>query len=149
MSLLKDVKEAFDGDPRQFGLSFTAPTSYWYLRWFKIEQLWRYVNWINLMTYDLSVSTIHVESCHVSYCGDTVVTEAGIRQTATSAVLSMRTLTRQRSTMHSRCFGATTSLPTALISASDSMDVLMNWKVLIVADLVVLSSHLAWQAPAQ
>jgi chitinase len=51
--LLKDVKQAFDADPRQYGLSFTAPTSYWYLRWFKIEKLWRYVNWINLMTYDL------------------------------------------------------------------------------------------------
>jgi hypothetical protein len=51
--------------------------------------------------------------------------------------------------MHSRCSGATTSLPTVSISASDSMDALMNWKVLIVAGLVVLSSHLAWQAPAQ
>ncbi|OAL43395.1 hypothetical protein IQ07DRAFT_593170 [Pyrenochaeta sp. DS3sAY3a] len=60
--LLKDVKAAFDSDPRQYGLSFTAPTSYWYLRWFKIEQLWRYVNWINLMTYDLHGSWDSPES---------------------------------------------------------------------------------------
>ena len=35
------------------GLSFTAPTSYWYLRWFKIDEMHQYVDWINLMTYDL------------------------------------------------------------------------------------------------
>lgn len=37
----------------QWGLSFTAPTSYWYLRWFDIENMAKSVDWINLMTYDL------------------------------------------------------------------------------------------------
>ncbi len=35
------------------GLSFTAPTSYWYMRHFDMENLPQYVDWINLMTYDL------------------------------------------------------------------------------------------------
>lgn len=33
----------------------TAPTSYWYLRWFDIGDMMQYVNWVNLMTYDLQV----------------------------------------------------------------------------------------------
>jgi len=34
-------------------LLVTAPTSYWYLRWFPIDQMVQYTDWINLMTYDL------------------------------------------------------------------------------------------------
>jgi chitinase len=43
----------FEASASGFGLSFTAPSSYWYLRWFKIDQLQKYVNWINVMTYDM------------------------------------------------------------------------------------------------
>jgi chitinase len=35
------------------GLSFTAPTSYWYLQHFQLDQMYQFVNWINLMSYDL------------------------------------------------------------------------------------------------
>jgi chitinase len=51
--LLQTLQFLFDTTDSKFGLSFTAPTSYWYLRWFKIDQMHKYVNWINLMTYDL------------------------------------------------------------------------------------------------
>lgn len=51
--ILETLKLAFDSSGRNYGPSFTAPTSYWYLRWFNLEQLWEYADWINLMTYYL------------------------------------------------------------------------------------------------
>ncbi|KZW01443.1 hypothetical protein EXIGLDRAFT_789286 [Exidia glandulosa HHB12029] len=36
-----------------FGLTFTAPTSYWYLQHFDILGLLSYADWVNLMAYDL------------------------------------------------------------------------------------------------
>ncbi|KAF3913832.1 Chitotriosidase-1 [Orbilia brochopaga] len=38
---------------QQFGLSFTAPTSFWYLRWFDLEKIHPNVDFINVMSYDL------------------------------------------------------------------------------------------------
>jgi hypothetical protein len=51
--LLEYINVYFESSASNFGLSFTAPTSYWYLRWFQIEQMHKHVNWINLMTYDM------------------------------------------------------------------------------------------------
>lgn len=51
--LLQDIQEYFQAQNTGWGLSFTAPTSYWYLRWFDIGNMTQYVNWVNLMTYDL------------------------------------------------------------------------------------------------
>jgi chitinase len=51
--LVQDIDTYFRTQHTGFGLSFTAPTSYWYLRWFDIGKMSNYVNWINLMTYDL------------------------------------------------------------------------------------------------
>ncbi|OAK93414.1 hypothetical protein IQ06DRAFT_236443, partial [Phaeosphaeriaceae sp. SRC1lsM3a] len=51
--LMEQIWVYFQASASNFGLSFTAPTSYWYLRWFKIEQLYKYVDFINLMTYDI------------------------------------------------------------------------------------------------
>lgn len=51
--LLSDMRAYFDEKKPDWGISFTAPTSYWYLRWFPIDQMYQYVNWINLMSYDL------------------------------------------------------------------------------------------------
>ncbi|KAF2733512.1 hypothetical protein EJ04DRAFT_468282 [Polyplosphaeria fusca] len=53
VNLLETIHVIFEASASDFGLSFTAPTSYWYLRWFAIGQMYKYVNWINLMTYDL------------------------------------------------------------------------------------------------
>jgi len=53
VNLLETIYVIFTASNSNYGISFTAPTSYWYLRWFKIDQMYQYVNWINLMTYDL------------------------------------------------------------------------------------------------
>ncbi len=37
----------------KWGISLTLPTSYWYLRWFDVENLSKHVDWFNLMSYDL------------------------------------------------------------------------------------------------
>lgn len=52
--LLKTMRETFDASPRGgYGISFTIPSSYWYLRWFDLAELIKYADWINMMTYDL------------------------------------------------------------------------------------------------
>lgn len=53
VKLLKTLRTAFDGSGRNYGLTFTAPSSYWYLRWFDLPNLVKYADWVNLMTYDL------------------------------------------------------------------------------------------------
>ncbi|KAI3272712.1 CAZyme family GH18 [Penicillium roqueforti] len=34
-------------------ISFTAPSSYWYLQWFDLPELMKWADYLNLMTYDL------------------------------------------------------------------------------------------------
>lgn len=51
--LVQDIRTAFDDMGKGWGVSFTAPASYWYMRWFNIESMAQYVDWINLMSYDL------------------------------------------------------------------------------------------------
>ncbi|GKZ21587.1 hypothetical protein AbraCBS73388_007488 [Aspergillus brasiliensis] len=51
--LLKTMREAFDASGSTYGLTFTAPSSYWYLRWFDLPNMIKYADWINLMSYDL------------------------------------------------------------------------------------------------
>jgi chitinase len=48
--LLQEMKAAFG---KRYLLTFTAPTSYWYLRHFDIQKTSEAVDWINLMSYDL------------------------------------------------------------------------------------------------
>ncbi|KAI5116231.1 hypothetical protein M0805_001223 [Coniferiporia weirii] len=45
------VKAAFAS--RGYGLSFTAPSSYWYLQHFDLPALLKSADWVNVMTYDL------------------------------------------------------------------------------------------------
>ncbi|KAF9249765.1 CAZyme family GH18 [Penicillium roqueforti] len=51
--LLQTLRKTFDASGNDFGLTFTAPSSYWYLRWFDLPSMVKYADWINLMTYDL------------------------------------------------------------------------------------------------
>ncbi|KAL4935574.1 hypothetical protein BDV06DRAFT_217331 [Aspergillus oleicola] len=51
--LVKTLRETFDKSGSKFGLTFTAPASYWYLRWFDLPGMVKHVDWINVMTYDL------------------------------------------------------------------------------------------------
>ncbi|KAK7968736.1 glycoside hydrolase family 18 protein [Apiospora saccharicola] len=53
VDLVRDIRDYWTVNGQGWGLSFTAPTSYWYMRWFDVEALSKYVDWINLMTYDL------------------------------------------------------------------------------------------------
>ncbi|KAK6433413.1 hypothetical protein LTR95_010408 [Oleoguttula sp. CCFEE 5521] len=54
VELLKTLRATFSSSARSnYGLTFTAPTSYWYLRWFDIPQALKYADWVNLMSYDL------------------------------------------------------------------------------------------------
>ncbi|KAI5861929.1 hypothetical protein GGS23DRAFT_605878 [Durotheca rogersii] len=51
--LLQTMRRTFDSSGSRFGITFTAPSSYWYLRWFDLPGLIKYADWINLMSYDL------------------------------------------------------------------------------------------------
>lgn len=42
----------------KYGISATLPSSYWYLRWFDLKGLEKYLDWLNMMSYD-----IHVRRC--------------------------------------------------------------------------------------
>lgn len=51
--LLKELQAAINSTGVNYLVTFTAPTSYWYLRHFDVKGMEQYVNWINLMSYDL------------------------------------------------------------------------------------------------
>ncbi|KAK2611936.1 hypothetical protein QQS21_002042 [Conoideocrella luteorostrata] len=51
--LLQTLRQSFDASGQELGITFTAPSSYWYLRWFDLPQLVKWADWINLMSYDL------------------------------------------------------------------------------------------------
>lgn len=74
VQLLKTLRSTFDGSggirslnssPSSFGsrltlnvtgkygITFTAPSSFWYLRWFDLPNMLKYCDWVNFMTYDL------------------------------------------------------------------------------------------------
>ena len=51
--LLKELKGTMIDGASQHIVSFTAPTSYWYLQHFDLKASAEYVDWINVMSYDL------------------------------------------------------------------------------------------------
>ncbi|KAI7201665.1 glycoside hydrolase family 18 protein [Hortaea werneckii] len=53
VSLLKTLREVFDKSGGKYGITFTAPSSFWYLRWFNLPGMMKYADWMNFMTYDL------------------------------------------------------------------------------------------------
>ena len=48
VELLKQLRSTFDASGRKLGISFTAPSSYWYLRWFDLPNMLKHSDWINL-----------------------------------------------------------------------------------------------------
>jgi chitinase len=53
VSLVKELQAAIKSSGRDYIVTYTAPTSYWYLRHFDPKAMEPYVDWINLMSYDL------------------------------------------------------------------------------------------------
>ncbi|KAH6871039.1 hypothetical protein B0T10DRAFT_417778 [Thelonectria olida] len=55
VKLISSLSKAFKASSRGgYGLSFTIPSSYWYLRWFDVPaMLDAGASWVNLMSYDL------------------------------------------------------------------------------------------------
>lgn len=49
-TFLKELKDAIAGQSTKYEVSFTAPTSYWYLRWFDIEETMKNVDFANIMS---------------------------------------------------------------------------------------------------
>lgn len=50
---MKTLRRTLDAAPRKLGITFTIPSSFWYLRWFDMPGLLKYADWTNLMSYDL------------------------------------------------------------------------------------------------
>ncbi|KAI0350483.1 hypothetical protein OH77DRAFT_1430947 [Trametes cingulata] len=53
VAMFKTLRETFSASGHTFGISFTAPSSYWYLQHFDLLGLLTYADWVNLMSYDL------------------------------------------------------------------------------------------------
>ncbi|ATY66444.1 bacteriodes thetaiotaomicron symbiotic [Cordyceps militaris] len=51
--LLKKLRAAISASGHDYIVTFTAPSSYWYLRHFRVKEMEAYVDWINLMSYDI------------------------------------------------------------------------------------------------
>ncbi len=49
--LLQTLRSTFDGSGRKLGITFTAPSSFWYLRWFDLPSMVKYADWINLVSH--------------------------------------------------------------------------------------------------
>jgi GH18 family chitinase len=55
IKLLQELRSVFDESGISYGISFTIPTSYWYLQHFNISGMVADtgVDWVNVMSYDL------------------------------------------------------------------------------------------------
>ena len=51
VTFMAQLKSAFQSN--NYGLTFTAPSSYWYLQHFDLPGLMQNADWVNVMTYDL------------------------------------------------------------------------------------------------
>jgi chitinase len=50
---MQTLREVFDASGGGYGLTFTIPASYWYLKWFDVASMLQYADWTNLMSYDM------------------------------------------------------------------------------------------------
>jgi chitinase len=49
VQLMAELRSVFDASGRDLGLTFTLPSSYWYMRWFDVPSLLEYADWINFV----------------------------------------------------------------------------------------------------
>lgn len=47
--MLKTLRKTFDSSGRKLGITFTAPSSFWYMRWFDLPGLLKYADWMNFV----------------------------------------------------------------------------------------------------
>lgn len=52
-TFLKELREAIDASGKDFIVMFTAPISYWYLKNLDLANMMQYVDWVDIMSYDL------------------------------------------------------------------------------------------------
>jgi chitinase len=52
VELLKTLRSSFDRSGRDLGITFTAPSTLWYLRWFDLPGIMKYADWVNLVRQD-------------------------------------------------------------------------------------------------
>ena len=50
VALFPVLRQTFDAPGRKYGLTFTIPSSYWYLRWFDVPDLLESADSVNLMS---------------------------------------------------------------------------------------------------
>lgn len=66
VELLKTLREKFKDSGRDLGITFTAPSSLWYLRWFDLPGMMEYADWVNPVR-----TTAHKSRCpHYVYFGN-------------------------------------------------------------------------------
>lgn len=53
VSLVADLREAFDDEGSGWEISMAIPSSYWYLRGFNLPSLQKHIDYFNLMSYDI------------------------------------------------------------------------------------------------
>jgi GH18 family chitinase len=51
VTLLKEMRAAFDEINPGWGITMAIPASYWYLQHFDVGEMQKYVDWFNLMRY--------------------------------------------------------------------------------------------------
>jgi chitinase len=50
--MLETLRKTFHNSGRKLGITFTAPSSFWYLRWFDLTAMVKHVDWINIVSHD-------------------------------------------------------------------------------------------------
>ncbi|KAF7672440.1 glycoside hydrolase family 18 protein [Alternaria burnsii] len=53
VNLLRRLRQRLNTSGREYGISLTLPASYWYLRGFNLQEMEPYLDWFNMMTYDI------------------------------------------------------------------------------------------------
>ncbi|OAA77046.1 Chitinase II [Akanthomyces lecanii RCEF 1005] len=53
VTFMSQMRDMFDSVDPGWQITLTLPSSYWYMRGFDIKQLEEYVDWFNMMTYDI------------------------------------------------------------------------------------------------
>jgi chitinase len=50
VELVKTLRSTFDNSGQELGITFTAPSSFWYLHWFDLPGMLEYADWVNLVS---------------------------------------------------------------------------------------------------